>query len=87
MQWNILKLCYTSGAKLQQDLFGVLLWFRDLPVAMVCDIAEIYLQIKLYPSDRLCHRILWRNLDSGKKLTVYEFEISVWFKPLTFWLN
>ena len=41
-----------QGPKLQQGLFDVLLRFRKLPVAVVCDIAEMYLQIKLYPGDR-----------------------------------
>ena len=63
-----------QGPKLQQDLFDVLLRFRKLPVALICDIAEMYLQIRLYPSDRSCHRILWRNLDSTQKPTEYEFD-------------
>ena len=54
-----------QGPKLQKDLFDVLLRFKKLPVAVVCDIAEMHLQIKLYPSDRSCQRILWRNLDSS----------------------
>ena len=34
-----------QGPKLRQGLFDVLLRFRKLPVAVICDIAEIYLQI------------------------------------------
>ena len=45
----------------------MLLKFKKLPVAVVCDIAEIYLQIMLHPVDRSCHRILWRNLESNQK--------------------
>ena len=62
-----------QGPKLQQELFDVLLRFRKLPVAVVCDIAEMYLQIKLYPDDRSCHRILWRNFNIDQEPTVYEF--------------
>ena len=51
----------------------MLLRFRKLTVAVVCDIAEMYLQIRLHPGDRSCHRILWRNLESNQKPTVYEF--------------
>ena len=63
-----------QGPKLQQELFDVLLRFRKLPVAVVCDIPEMYLQIKLYPGDRSCHRILWRNLNIDQEPTVYEFD-------------
>ena len=38
--------------KLQQDLFDVLLRFRCLPVAVVCDIAEMYLRIGIAPDDK-----------------------------------
>ena len=33
----------------------------------------MYLQIKLYPDDRSCHRILWRNFNIDQEPTVYEF--------------
>ena len=36
-----------QGPKLQRDLFAVLLRFRGNPVALMCDIQEMYLQIKL----------------------------------------
>ena len=42
-------------------------------MALVCDIAEMYLRIELYPQDRTFHRFLWRDLDSHKKPTKYEF--------------
>ena len=54
-----------QGPKLQQELFDVLLRFRKLPVAAVCDIAEMYLQITLHPGDRSCHKICgetWRAI-------------------------
>ena len=40
-----------AGSKLQNDLFDVLLLFRRNAVAVVCDISEMYLQIKLRPDD------------------------------------
>jgi len=43
------------GPKLQQELLDVLLCFHRYPIALVCDIAEMYLQILLCPSDRSCH--------------------------------
>ena len=50
-----------QGPKLQQ-LFDVLLRFKKLPVAIVCDIAEMHLQIRLNPGDKLYLRILWREI-------------------------
>jgi len=72
MQWVILKINVVThqGPKLQQDLFDVLLRLRTLPVAVMCDIVEIHLLIKLYASDKSGHRILWRNLNSSQKPTV-----------------
>lgn len=49
------------GPKLQGDLFSILLRFRHHPVALVCDIQEMYLQIGILPTDRRYHRFLWRN--------------------------
>ena len=62
-----------QGPKLQLDLFHVLLRFRKNPVAMVCDIAEMYLRIEIAPEDRPFHRFLWRNLDQQKVPEEYEF--------------
>ena len=62
-----------QGPKLQRELIDVLLRFRRYPVAIVCDIAEMYLRIELCPEDWSCHRFLWRNLDVSKKPCEYEF--------------
>ena len=47
-----------QGPKLQRDIFDVLLCFCRFPVALVCDIAEMYLRIGLSPSSRPFHRFL-----------------------------
>ena len=62
-----------QGPKLQQELFKVLIRFRKYPVALVCDIAEMYLRIEHYPQDRIFHRFLWRGLDTYQKPIEYEF--------------
>ena len=36
-----------QGPKLQNDLLNVLLRFRRHPIALVCDIAEMYLRVQL----------------------------------------
>jgi len=63
-----------QGPKLQQDLFTVLLRFRRDPIALMCDIKEMYLQIKLKPEDRPYHRFLWRELETERAPDVFEFE-------------
>ena len=45
-----------QGPKLQNNLFDVLLHFRRYPVALACDIAEMYLSVELDPKDRACYR-------------------------------
>ena len=62
-----------TGPKLQRDLFNVLTRFRREPVAVVCDIAEMYLQIELAPQDRPYHRFLWRDFQDSEQPTVYQF--------------
>ena len=52
-----------QGPKLQNDLSAILIRFRRDPIAIMCDIAEMYLQISLREvtgfcggnSTRLCH--------------------------------
>lgn len=62
------------GPKLQQDLFDALLRFRKLPVALVCDIAEMYLRIGISPEGQIYHRFLWRGTDQSHKPDVFEFD-------------
>ena len=62
-----------QGPKLQRELFDVLLRFRKYPVALVCDIAEMYLQIEVTPKDRPYQRFLWRDLNQNKEPDEYEF--------------
>ena len=66
-----------QGPKLQRDLVDVLLRFRRFPVALVCDIAEMYLRIGISPADRQFHKFLWRDPDQSKKPEVYKFNSLV----------
>ena len=62
-----------SGPKLQRELFDVLLRFRCHPIAIACDIAEIYLRIQIPEADRAYHRFLWRGCDQSREPEEYEF--------------
>ena len=63
-----------QGPKLQKDFFDVLLCFRRLSVAVVCDIAEMYLRIGIAPEDKPFHRFLWRGIDQIRQPDVFEFD-------------
>ena len=66
-----------QGPKLQRDIFDVLIRFRRFPVALVCDIAEMYLRIGISPSSRPFHRFLWRYVDQSRPPDVYQFNSLV----------
>ena len=62
-----------QGPKLQRDLFNILIRFREHPVALICDIVEMYLRIEIAPNDRKYLRFLWRSMDNDKPPDEYEF--------------
>ena len=43
-------------------------------VAIVCDIAEMYLRIGIAKEDKPYHRFLWRENNSNQPPDVYEFD-------------
>ena len=49
-----------AGPKLQQELFDVLIRFRRNPIALACDVKEMYLQVEIKEKDRPMFRILER---------------------------
>ena len=63
-----------KGPCLIGNLLGVLLRFREEPVAFVGDISKMYLQIELPEEDTHVHRFLWRNLELTKKPTIYALQ-------------
>ena len=69
-----------AGPKLQRELFDVLICFRCNPVALVCDIQEMYLQIANEPEDRRLFQILWRDGETGRNPDEYKFSRVVFGK-------
>jgi len=61
-----------TGPKLQNDLFDVLIWFRQFNYVFTADMEKMYRQVKIHPDDGKFQRILWKDAD-GNILT-YELQ-------------
>ncbi|XP_018403332.1 PREDICTED: uncharacterized protein LOC108780195 [Cyphomyrmex costatus] len=59
-----------AGAKLQTNIFDVLLWFRSHRFVFSSDITKMYRQILVHPSDRNLQRIFW--YDSNGQICPYQ---------------
>ena len=60
-----------KGPDLLNNLFGVILRFREKEVAVVGDISKMYHMIAIPLSDQHVHRFLWRNMQLDRKPDVY----------------
>lgn len=62
------------GPKLHADLAEIITRFRMNKIAIICDISEMYLQIRLRSEDKIFHRFLWRNVETEREPDIYEFD-------------
>jgi Reverse transcriptase (RNA-dependent DNA polymerase). len=60
-----------AGPSIQNDIFSILLRFRQHTLVMSADIEKMYRQILIHPDDRHLQRIVWRN-NSNESVSVYE---------------
>jgi len=71
---DILYLHTYIEPKLQNDLFGVLIWFCQFNYVFTADLEKMYKQVRIHPDDRKFQRILWKdnqgNLQTYELLTV-----------------
>ncbi|XP_058123028.1 uncharacterized protein LOC131264776 [Anopheles coustani] len=58
---------------LQQEATTILIRFRTKPIALTADIAKMYRQIWVHPSDRHLQRILWRP---SRDMPTQEYELN-----------
>ena len=65
-----------QGPKLQKDQFDILLRLRQFPVALVCVIAEINLQIGISRRIKHTRGFLWREIDQSRKTDVFELDMT-----------
>ena len=62
---------WMKGPDLLNDLFGVVLRFRENQVAFIGDISKMYHRIRIPEMDQHVHRFLWRNLQTHHDPDVY----------------
>ena len=62
---------WMKGPDMLNNLFGVVLRFREREVALLGDISTMYHRILIPLQDQHIHRFLWRNLDTNRKPVVY----------------
>ena len=62
---------WMKGPDMLNNLFGVVLRFREREVALLGDISKMYHRILIPLQDQHIHHFLWRNLDTNRKPVVY----------------
>ena len=60
-----------KGPDLLNDLFGVVLRFKENEIAFIGDISKMYHRIRIPEADQHVNRFLWRNLYTDRKPDVY----------------
>ena len=68
---HVLNEYWMKGFDLLNDLFGVLLRFREKKCALTGDLLKMYHRILIPKSDQHLHRYLWRNMQTEKSPDVY----------------
>lgn len=62
---------WKKGPDFLNNLSGVLLRFREHPVAICADISKMYHRILIPERDQHVHRFLWRDMNQEKEPDVY----------------
>ena len=70
-QGHALNDYWLKGPDLLNNLFGVILRFREKEVAVIGDISKMYHRILIPEEDQHVHRFLWRNLETEREPDVY----------------
>lgn len=70
-QGHALNDYWLKGPDLLNNLFGVVLRFREREVAVMGDISKMYHRVLIPEKDQHVHRFLWRNLETEKETDVY----------------
>ena len=62
---------WAKGAKMINNLLGVLLRFRENMTVINGDIRKMYHAVKITIQDQHTHRFLWRNLETNREPDIY----------------
>ena len=62
---------WRKGPDLLNNLFGVVLRFREKEVAISGDISKMYHRVIIPEQDQHVHRFVWRNFDTNREPDVY----------------
>ena len=66
-----------TGPDLLRNLPGILLRFRENPVALTADIECMYHQVKIVQQDQPSLRFIWRDLEATKKMESYSMQVAI----------
>ncbi|XP_028405256.1 uncharacterized protein LOC114527762 [Dendronephthya gigantea] len=69
--------CLEAGPSLHNDLPGILLRFRERPIALAGDVSDMFCHVRLREEDCKYHQYLWRDMDSTRPPDVYEMNCLV----------
>ena len=69
--------CLEAGPSLHNDLPGILMRFRERPVALAGDVSDMFCHVRLHPEDCKYHRYLWRDIETDRQPDVYEMNCLV----------
>ena len=67
--------CLAKGPSLLNNIFGILLRFRQEQFAFIGDISKMFHSIDIPIEDQMTHLFLWRNLESNKKPETYAMTV------------
>lgn len=73
------------GPTIQDNLFSILLRFRQGPIVICADIVKMYRQIEIHRSQKHLQNILWR-FDSSEELKTFELQTVTYGTASAPWL-
>ena len=66
-----------TGPDLLQELSGIIIRFREKPIAIAGDIEQMFLQVCIQCQDRPALSFLWRNMESNRPPDTYEMKKAI----------
>ena len=79
---HLLNDYWAKGPDLLNNILGILVRFRENPVAFIGDIKKMYHTVATTTLDHHTHRFLWRDMNSNKEPDTYVIQrVSFGDKP------